>query len=368
VIGGWPVRALGQGQLSPLALTAVVLLVSSSVIGTMVMMLPVAAYYRNADLLMGRYDVQVDALITPDVLAAAEELSEPGSAVAFVTIEPAVVVGRGRRADHVSVFLTRTPERIGQAWFPDDTTLSGPVDVGADWVDISANISRLLGVGPGDEIALEFLGNPVVLSVRRVIAVSRQGFKNVAVGNLGPLMGEALKQAEHGATPTVLVMRTSLSPAEVHGAIDAAADVSDPQVTSRVETLASRPPEALSSQGVQAAVTLLGIGILVALAMREGASVFSHRRRDLTILWALGATLRQSIGALVALESVVVVVTFPLAYLSVRWVYDSLLGPSIPPSLLMPLQLGFVVAALGYLLVIGVSARRRLQVSTPGEN
>lgn len=361
MIGSWPVRALGQGQLSSFALTAVVLLLSSTVIGTMVMMLPVAAYYRNADLTLGRYDVQVDALVTPDVFAAAEELAEPGSAVAFVTIEPAIMLGRGREADRVLVFLTPTPERIGQSWFPDDTTLSGPVDVGADWVDISANIARLLGVGPGDEIALEFLGNPVPLTVRRVMAVSRHGFKNVAVGNLGPLMVATLEQAEHGATPTVLVMRTSLSPAEARGAIAAAVEVSDLQVTSRVETLASEPPDSLSSQGVQASVTLLGIGILVALAMREGASIFSHRRRDLTILWALGATPQQAIGALVALESVVVIVTFPLAYLAVRWMYDSLLGPSIPPSILLPLQLGFAFAALGYLVVVAASAGRKLR-------
>lgn len=325
------------------------------------MMLPVASYYRTADLAGGRFDMQVDALITPDVLEVADRLADPGSAVAFVTIEPAVILGNGREADRASVFLTSTPDRIRESWFPDDATLSGPARVGDDWVDVSANVARLLGVAPGDQIALEFLGERIPLTVRRVMAVSRQGFKNVAVGVIGPRMTDALQAAENGATPTVLVMRTTRSVDEVYSALAEVARASDLQVTTRMETMASQEPDLFGSQAVQGAVTLLGLAILVALAMREGASIAHRRRRDITVLWAVGATPRQLVGAVVALEAMVVLVAFPVAYILVRMAYDTVLGPAIPPSLLLPLQLGFVLAAVSYLLVLAESTRRKLR-------
>jgi hypothetical protein len=337
-------------------------LVASAAVASLVLMFPVAAYYQTIDLTESRFDVEIDGLITDEVIQAANGLAEPGSAIAFITLNPAVIIAGDRVADHAFVALTRTPDRLDASWFPDSTVVARGEPGTADWIDVSADVARTLGVGPGNQVRVPILGSEATFTVRRVLATARFGFRHLAAGPLSEEAAELLAGAEYGATPTALLMRTIATPDEVRTALSGVPGGSKLQVMSRSDWLAQSAADPLLSGPVQLSATLLGLACLAALALREGQELVVRRRHAFTVLVALGATRRRVIGAALVGEGLAVAIglvggwwlTEMVAY---RFVFAAALPLVFRPALILAL----VAAWAMYVATVGIAATSRLR-------
>ncbi len=359
---GWPLRAVLAGQRLFLVRLAVFMLVASAAVASLVLMFPVSAYYGTIDLTESRFDIEIDGLITDQIVAAVDPIAESGSLVTFVTLDPAVVTAGDRVTDHAFVAFTPTPERLDASWFPDATAIAGGDPGTNDWIDVSADVGRTLGVGPGDQVQVPILGSAATFTVRRVLATARFGFRNVAAGPLTEQAATLLEGAEYGATPTALLMRTGATPDEVRSVLAGLPGGAKLQVMSRSEWLAQSLVDPLLSQPVQISATLLGLACLAGLALREGQSLVARRRQPFTVLVALGAPRRRVIGAALVGEGLAVAIgllggwwlTEMVAY---RYVFAAALPAAFRPALIVAL----VAAGLLDVVTVGIAASRRLR-------
>jgi hypothetical protein len=359
---GWPLRAVLAGQRLWLVRLAAFVLIASAAISSLVLMFPVSAYYQTVDLTESRFDIEVDGLITDDIASAVDALAEPGSLITFVTLNPALIKAGDRTADHAFVALTRTPDRLDASWFPDTTAVAGADPHTSDWIDLSADAARTLGVGPGDEVRVPILGSTAAFTVRRILATARSGFREVAVGPLSGAAQALLAGAEYGATPTVLLMRTHATPDDVRALLDPIPGGSKLQVMTRSEWLAQSETDPLLSRPVQLSATLLGVACLAALALREGQALVVRRRHVFTILVALGATRRHVIGAALVGEGLAVAAGLAAGWWLTEWVaYRYVFAAALPTAFRQPIVISFVAAWIVYVATVGISASRRLR-------
>jgi hypothetical protein len=358
---GWPIRSIAAGQLVSLVRLAVFLVIASSVVASLVLMLPVAAYYQTADFTEARFDLEVDGLITDEAKAALEKLAVAGSTATLVAIDPAALRANGREASPAKVYFSPEPETIDNTWFRDSESLAEGGTAESDWIDLSADAARALGVGPGDSVSVPFLGHDVAFTVRRIMAIARFGIRNVGVGPLSAPMREALASAESGATPGVLFMRSSAGADEVRKAVSGVPGGSKLQVQSRAEWLAQTSVEPTLSEPTRLAATVLGFAALIALALREGTALFDRRRRAFSILVALGATPSRVVTTAVIVEAVPVVAAMLIAWVVTRYLaYGFVFAAALPPAFNGPLVIGLAAAAGAYLATVAASARRHL--------
>jgi hypothetical protein len=361
VRAGWPIRSIAAGQLVSLARLAVFLVIASSVVASLVLMLPVAAYYQTADFSEARFDLEIDGQITDEAKVTLQSLAVPGSTATLVAIDPAVLRANGREASPAKVYFSLEPETIDNTWFRDSESLTEGETAGSDWIDLSADAARALGVAPGDTVSVPFLGRDVAFTVRRIMAIARFGVRNVGVGPLSPAMREALATAEFGATPGVMFMRSSVGADEVREAVSGVSGGSKLQVQSRAQWLAQTSVEPMLSEPTRLAATLLGVAALFALALREGAALFDRRRRAFSILVALGAMPSRVVTTAVLIESVPVFAAMLVAWIVTRYLaYGFVFAAALPPTFNGPLVVGLVAAAGAYLATVAASALRHL--------
>ena len=305
--------------------------------------------------------MQIDGLITPELARAVEPLSEPGSQISFTTLDPAVINANGRTAPSASVYFTATPDRLDNTWFPDSAVIDRTDVPGDEWADISAGAARDLGVGPGDQIEVPIIGNTVRLTVRRILAVSRFGFLDLAVAPMSSKVAGALGSAQTGSTPTVLLLRTTHTLEDIRQAVESVAPPGKTQVLARTQWLAQTRLDPFASQPVRAVTTLLGLACLLGLAVREGHSLFRRRHHDLVVLVAIGADRRKLIGTLLLLEAIAVTMALAVAWWLVRQVaFRAAFAPALPPSLDTTLAVALLAGGCAYLVTVGFTTWRRL--------
>lgn len=336
--------------------------VASAAVASLVLMFPVSTYYQTIDLTESRFDIEIDGLISDQVIMAADGIAERGTVVAFVTLNPAVLTAGNRVADNAFVALTRMPDRLDASWFPDSTEVARGDPGTNDWIDVSADVARTLGVGPGEEVRVPILGSGATFKVRRVLATARFGLRHVAAGPLTDTAATLLAGAEYGTTPTALLMRTRATPDEVRSILDGVPGGSKLQVMSRSEWLAQSTVDPLLSEPVQISATLLGLAILTALALREGHELVVRRRHAFTILVALGASQRRVIGAALVGEGLAVAIGLVGGWWLTEMVaYRSVFAAALPLVFRPPLIVALISAWVLYVVTVEIAASRRLR-------
>lgn len=336
--------------------------IAAGTIGSLILFLPVAAFYRTVDFAESHFDIEVDALVTPELRSAVDRIAEPDSTIAFTVLNPATIETDTRVADHALVYFTEDPSRLDDSWFPDSTVLSNTSVAGDGWIDLSAGTARALGVTPGDTVVIPIVGRRVELVVRRVMAIARFGFPNVAVGPVGQAVRDAMNATELGNMPVVLLFRTTSPINDVRAVVEGASPADKTQVLTRLQWLNTVHFEALMSEPVRLGGTILGLLTFGALAIREGRAIFRRRRKDLVIMLALGADRRRLIAAAVTTEALVLVGGLVGGWGLVVFVgFGGLLGPALPPSLNGQLIAWLVGAGLAYLATLAVSLGIQLQ-------
>lgn len=350
------------GQRLSLVRLGTFVLIASAAVASLVLMFPVSAYYQTVDLTESRFDIEIDGLITDEVILAADRIAERGTVVAFITLNPAMLTAGDRVAENAFVALTRMPDRLDASWFPDSTEIAGDDPGTNDWIDVSADVARTLGVGPGDEVRVPILGSEATFTVRRVLATARFGFRHVAVGPLTELAATLLGGAEYGTTPTALLMRTRATPDELRSILDRLPGGSKLQVKSRSEWLTQSTVDPLSSEPVQISATLLGLASLAALALREGQALVVRRRHAFTVLVALGASQRRVIGAALVGEGLAVALGLVGGWWLIEMVaYRHVFAAALPLVFRPPLIVALVSAWVLYVVTVGIAASRRLR-------
>ena len=361
---GWPVRQIAAGQFGALARLTAFLTIGSSVIVSLILMLPVSAYYQSADFTEAGFDLEVDGVITPTLEATLRSVATPGSTSTLVPIDPAAIHANGREASPAKVYFSPDPATIDNSWFRDTQVIEEVAPDDRDWIDLSADAARELGVSPGDTVTVPFLGSEVPFRVRRTMAIARFGIRNIGVGPLSTSMTQALAAAEYGATPGVMFLRTdaAVDAGTVRAMLASLPGGGKLQVQSRSTWLEQTRLEPMLAEPVRLAGTVLGLGALVGLALREGQALFERRRRVFATLMAVGATPERIVATATLVESVPVVLAMVTAWVITRQVaYRSVFAAALPPAFDAPLAAGLAMAGIAYLVAIALNASRRLR-------
>lgn len=360
---GWPIRQVAAGQLASLARLAAFLATGSSVVASLVLMLPVAAYYQTADFTQAGFDLEIDGAITPGVEAALLPLAIPGSATTLIALDPAVLRANGREAAPAKVYISPVPDTIDNSWFRDAETVAGEAATGQqDWIDLSADAARELAVSVGDVVTVPFPGSEVPVKVRRIMAIARFGIRNIGVAPLSPAMRRALANTEGGTTPSVMFLRSDADESAVRAALEPVPGGSKLQVQSRREWIAQTRLDPMLSEPIRLAALVLGLTTLLGLALREGEALFERRRQAFSVLVALGAAPSRVLASALLVESVPVFAAMVLAWVVTRQLaYRTVFAAALPPTFDVPLAISLIATGCAYLIAVALSTSRRLR-------
>jgi hypothetical protein len=340
--------------------------VAGTATGSLVLWLPAVRYYDTMDYAQSHFDVQVDGLLTDAAITTLQGFAGPDSFLTFDRLTDVRLQANGKSLDNSQVLLTSDVSRLDSSWFPDSTVVSGTAtaDVGPEWLDVSAHVARTLDVGVGDVLSYDIAGREVTVRVRRVMAISSGGVENIAVGNLGVSVKSILGAQPNGEFPTEALLQTKSSVEQIRSALSGRSLDGKPleyQVLSRLQWLNLTPQDPIAVEPAVAAGTLLGLGCLMGLALREGVHLILRRSKELAVLSAIGVSRQTLIVALVGLEAVAIAVALALAYeVIVSVSYAGLLKDALPPILRGPTFASLMAAAVGYAIVLGVGCWRTL--------
>lgn len=328
---------------------------------SLVATLPTEQFYATAAYSESTFDYEINGVLTDPQLTYLRSVALPGSLVTYVTLAPVEITSHGRSASPAFVYLTDQSGRIGQSWFPDTLVVAASGGVGP-WFDLSAGAANQLGVAPGDTVDVPFLGTSIEGQVRRILAVTAQGSAFAAVGPISTSARTALASIPDGTAPTAATLRSEVARGTLERGLAATAAKADWTIRSRAEALAAATSDPLLEAPVLVVTTLVGLGLLVAVSIREAAHLVGRRTIDLSILLALGATRSQIIASLLLLEGLASGCGLAIAYFLVRdLAYRLVFAPALPPPFVVPIVAGLVAACGAYLATLAVAARRRLR-------
>jgi hypothetical protein len=347
-VGSLPLDVAAVIQWRSALRTALFFLVAASGVASLVLVLPVGQYYATVDYASGNFDIEVIALLSRSQLEQLKAVPSVARVASFLAIEPATISREGRGVSPAKVYLTDDPGEIANSWFSDSTVISTGT-VGDDWLDVSADVARQLGAGPGDWVSVPFASGEYRAQIRRILAVARDRIPFVAVGPRTPEVTQLLPGDVRDAV-TVSLLGISGSQSDV---VTRLRDILDPDrtvVRTRSEALAAADTDPLRDMPILLVITLLGLATLVGLAIREGGLMVARRRIDLSVLAALGASPNRLALSFGAVEAAFVIPALIGAYIVVsRLSFEWLFAAALPPPFRVPLLAALIFGGLCYL-------------------
>ena len=356
-----PLPAVASSRAIVLARSAAYFALLSAAVLSLIASLPTQRFYATAAYAQSVFDYQVDGVMGRRELDYLASVAVPDTLVTYITLAPVGLSANGRSVDPAFVELTDQSALIERSWFPASLTVE-ETTVPGDWLDISAGAARALGVHAGDAIEVPFLDGAIHARVRRVMAVTLHDSAFVATGPVSDSARALLARADDGLSPTVATLRSSASAEAIRAGIGALGGKQDWTVTSRENALAAIPSDPSTSPPVLAVTSLIGVALLIALSIREAAYLVSRRSTDLAILLALGATRRQIVASLAALEGLATAAGLVVSFLLVtRAAYQYLFAPALPPPFEPVLVACLVGLAGAYVITLALASGRRLK-------
>lgn len=256
------------------------------------------------------------------------------------------------------------------SYFPDSARVAGPdPSAGSAWIDLSADLARALGAGPGDVVAMPA---PVsaVYRVRSVYAARLPSAPFAAIAAAGPTFAAVPGTNDE----RFLEMLVRQSPGEVAEMLAGrfyqdrldAGKVNPPTIRSRAELLANADERASASLALVAVLAAVALAGGVALAVREVAVFRRRARPTLVLLVRLGADPSALCRRVALAVGIVVATSLGLGgWLGLQAFTLGLVAPCFPPILLPGLLAA--VGATGVVLELVLVLRLRASALKLGD-
>jgi len=359
------IRIVVRTHGGPVLRAAVFLALALSVAGTMLAIVPVAAYYAAAQYAYADFDDEVDGLFSAADLQRLRAQSSDAGLASFIVVSGSVSSdppppGTGRKGTAATVLFADLGSDLSASWFTDATTVDS-AEVGDDWADLSATLALRLGVAAGDPVSIPLTSGHITGRVRRVLALDFNG-RPVAVAPRSSAVDRLLP--DQAGLSTLVTLRSAQSPAAIaRTAVSVPASAGAKTVEPVVRTRADAAATAAVTGGVQGdglrTFTSLGVLLLVGLAIREGHALVTRRADALAITVAVGARRRSVLLALLTLEVVAATTVGIAAWWAIRAVgFGSIFPDAWPPRLDGVLALGLLAALTSYVLAVLVVGLR----------
>lgn len=343
--------------------TALFLVVAVTISASLALLLPVNRYYKTVDYAEGTFDIEVNAILDGATQTAIRRLPGVVAAAAFHQLAPVTFRHGDRQAAPGTFDVALDPEGVTPSWFADSTTLSGPVEVGESWVDISAGVARALGVGAGGWLEIVLGPDVYQAQIRRVMATARDGWLFAAVGPLSGSLEPILARMEGGTEAATHMLIGTPDAENVVWMLGSLLPPKGGRVRTRAEAVEEAAgDDPFVTAPIIVAMTGLGLATLAGLAVREGALVVTRRRRELAILLALGVTSTQIATRIALVEAGFVSLALGIAYLLVKdFAFAVVFAAALPPRFVGLLIGAFLIAAGAYLVSVWLATRWNLR-------
>jgi hypothetical protein len=316
-----------------------------------------------------KYEVQSEIAASP--ADEASVVRDFGSQVFLGAMWRSRFVSRSGSDTDVTVVMASDHSVESMSYFPDSARIAGPDPAaGSNWVDLSADLARSLGVHIGDSVTMPIPDSArgVEYRVRSIYAARLLGVQNAAIAASAPAFA-AISGSDEEQFLEILV--SGKSPTEV------AQILSEPKYRKLLEQGKTYPPvitsreENLRAADAGSTTSLALVGALAAVALFGGLAFVArevdvfrrHADPTLLLLVRLGANPRALILRLALVAGGVLAASLTAgSVIGVQLFQQGVLAPCFPPTLLPTLALtglAMGVAAEVFLaLALWRSARR----------